>query len=71
MRRWEEDEGSCESETKLLVKGFALIIEPTVHGAGAGGEFACTLMGRLGVRIKGCLLEDYGEYCVFGYDCGQ
>jgi hypothetical protein len=58
----------CEGETELLVEGFAFIIEPTVHGAGARGRLMGMLTSRVGVGIKGCLHEDRGKNLVFG--CG-
>jgi hypothetical protein len=58
----------CEGETELLVEGFAFIVEPTVHGAGARGRLMGVLTSRVGVGIKGCLHEDRGKNLVFG--CG-
>jgi hypothetical protein len=39
----------CYGETKLLVKGFAFIVEPTVHGAGTKGRLMDVLVTRVGV----------------------
>jgi hypothetical protein len=58
----------CEGETRLLVEGFAFIIKPTVHGAGARGRIMGMLTSRVGVGIKGCLHEVCGKNLIFG--CG-
>lgn len=44
----------CEGETKIPMEGFAFLIEPMVHGAGA--KSGLMLSSGVGIRIKGGLL---------------
>jgi hypothetical protein len=59
----------CEGETELFVEGFAFIVEPTIHGAGARGGLMGVLTSRVGIGVKGCRLKNLGEYLIFG--CGR
>jgi hypothetical protein len=52
----------------LLVEGFAIVIEPGVHGEISMGRVMDMLTGRVGVRIKGFLHESHGKNLIFG--CG-
>jgi hypothetical protein len=57
----------CEGETELFVEDFAFIVEPMIHGARARGGLMGVLTSRVGIRVKGCPLENLGEYLIFGF----
>jgi hypothetical protein len=56
-------------ETELLVEEFAFIIERMIHGAWSKDVLMGVLASTVGIGVKGCRLQNLGEYLIFG--CGR